>query len=150
MRITPHFTLAEVEKSHTAIRYGIDNTLPRYLIPAATAVAENILEPCRLHFGKPISPTSWYRCLELNRVKNGSVGSQHMKAEAVDFEIAGVSNLALAKWIRDNCEFDQLILEFYKDGEESSGWVHCSYSLSRNRKDVKRTPDGKTYIKGLE
>ena len=101
MRITPHFTLAEVEKSHTAIRMGIDNTLPRYLIPAATALAENVLEKCRLHFGKPISPTSWYRCEDLNKIAGGSPGSQHMKAEAVDFEIAGVSNLALATSDRD-------------------------------------------------
>jgi hypothetical protein len=26
----------------------------------------------------------------------------------------------------ENCEFDQLILEFYKEGKPTSGWVHCS------------------------
>ena len=30
-----------------------------------------------------------------------------------DIEIAGVPNHELAEWIKDNCEFRQLILEFY-------------------------------------
>ena len=43
------------------------------------------------------------------------------EAAAADFEIPGVDNRELAQWIRDNLEVDQGILEFYKDGEPSSG-----------------------------
>ena len=43
----------------------------------------------------------------------------------------GVDNKVVAEWIRDNLDFDQLILEFYKDGEPTSGWIHFSYSNKR-------------------
>ena len=59
-----------------------------------------------------------------------------MLGEAADFEIAGVSNLQVALWIQNNCNFDQLILEFWKEGEPNSGWIHCSYKEGSNRKQV--------------
>jgi hypothetical protein len=64
-----------------------------------------------------------------------------------DFEIPGVDNRELARWIRDNLEVDQGILEFYKDGEPSSGWIHCSYSRNSNRQQWLRAArvDGKTH-----
>jgi hypothetical protein len=79
------------------------------------------------------------------------VSSQHAKGQAVDFEVAGVSNLELAKWIRDNLEFDQLILEFYCAKKPNSGWVHVSYRADApyvNRKEC-LIYNGKRYKKGL-
>ena len=29
--------------------------------------------------------------------------------------------------------YDKLILEFYRDNEPSSGWIHCSFSTNHNR-----------------
>jgi hypothetical protein len=46
--------------------------------------------------------------------------------------------MGLAQWIMDNLDYDQLILEFYKEGEPNSGWVHCSYRKEGNRNDAKR------------
>ena len=46
---------------------------------------------------------------------------------AADIEIVGIPNKELAEWIRDNLEFDQLILEFYRDDDPAAGWVHVSY-----------------------
>ena len=63
---------------------------------------------------------------------------------------AQIENLKeLAKWIRDNLEVDQGILEFYKDGEPASGWIHCSYSRNSNRQQWLRAmrEDGKTVYK---
>jgi len=80
----------------------------------------------RLHYGKPFRPNSGYRSTELNSEINGSSSSQHCKAEAVDIEIAGISNYELAVWIEQNLEFDQVILECYRKGEPNSGWVHVS------------------------
>ena len=73
--------------------------------------------------------------------------SQHTKGEAVDFEIAGVSNLQVALWINNNCDFDQLFLEYWKeeDNDPNSGWVHCSFAEKSNRKQV-LTFNGKKYI----
>ena len=85
-------------------------------------------------------------CLAIGSSEN----SQHTCANgsaAADFEIAGVSNLEVALWIQNHCDFDQLILEYYT-GEPSSGWVHVSYKDGSNRKQV-LTFDGKSYTNGL-
>ena len=79
--------------------------------------------------------------------------SQHAKGEAADFEITGVDNIDLAIWISKYLEFDQLISEFYVEGDEDSGWVHCSYKADgKNRKQCLTAykENGKTrYGKGL-
>jgi hypothetical protein len=67
----------------------------------------------------------------------GSSRSQHCKGEAADIEVPGTPNAELAEWIRDNLEFDQLILEFYTSGVPDSGWVHVSYKTDgTNRKSI--------------
>jgi hypothetical protein len=56
----------------------------------------------------------------------------------------------LAEWIRDNLEFDQLILEFYRDGEPDSGWIHVSWNSDNNRSQTLkalRNEDGKVEYK---
>lgn len=77
-----------------------------------------------------------------------------MKGEAADIEtIGGLSNYALAQFIVNNFDFDQIILEFYTRGQPFSGWVHVSYKdPSRNRKSVLTAykENGKTkYVNGL-
>src|SRR3546814_6362665 len=89
------------------------------------ALCANVLEPLRSHFGKPVRITSGFRTPELCLAVGSSTGSQHAKGEAADFEVTGVSNLAVAQWIRDCLTFDQLILENYVRGQPNSGWVHC-------------------------
>ena len=59
--------------------------------------------------------------------------------QAADFEVFGLSNAELVKWISENCEFDQMILEFHNLDEPNSGWVHCSYRADgENRKQILR------------
>ena len=41
-------------------------------------------------------------------------------------------------WIKNNLNFDQLILEFYKDGEPNSGWIHVSWNGDDNRNQTLR------------
>ena len=73
----------------------------------------------------------------MNKAVGGSSKSQHCHGEAVDFECSRIGNDELAEWIRDNLEFDQLILEFYQKGKPSSGCVHCSYKTNgENRQKV--------------
>ena len=43
-------------------------------------------------------------------------------------------NKKLADWINENLYYDQLILEYWKESDPNSGWVHCSFSLNGNRK----------------
>ena len=148
MRLSKHFTLEEFEKSQTATRKGISNKAGSGEINSLTDVCYNILEPVRAKFEKPVIITSGYRSPELCEAIGSKATSQHTKGEAVDFEIAGISNLQVALWIQNNTDFDQLILEFWKDGEPNSGWVHCSFKEGSNRKQV-LTYDGSSYKNGL-
>ena len=134
----------------TATRKGIENKAGSGEIKNLTDVCYNILEPVRAKFEKAIIITSGYRSPELCEAIGSKSTSQHTKGEAVDFEIAGVSNLQVALWINNNCDFDQLILEYWKeeDNDPNSGWVHCSFAEGSNRKQV-LTLDGKTYTNGL-
>jgi len=136
VRLSPHFTLKELTASQTASRKGIKNEPNGPEVAALQLVCYNILEPVREHYDKPFSPSSGYRCLELNREIGSKDRSQHIKGQAVDFEIPGIENKELADWIEENCQFDQLILEFHNPEEPNSGWIHCSFvNLLDNRKE---------------
>jgi len=134
MKLSKNFYLAELIKSNTADRCGIINVPTNQdIIDNLRAVTENILQPVRDHFGVAFSPTSGYRCLAVNRAIGSKDNSQHITGEAVDFEVPGFSNLEIYYWIKDNLDFDQLILEYYKKDVPNSGWCHCSYKKSGNR-----------------
>jgi hypothetical protein len=151
MRLSKNFTLAEFTKSQTATRRGIDNTPEGEHMEAAKELFENVVQPVRDQFGVTVI-NSGYRGPELNEAVGGSSNSQHCKGEAVDIECPGTANYELAKWIEDNLDFDQLILEFYTPGIPDSGWVHVSYKSEGNRKSVLTAAkvDGKTeYSVGL-
>lgn len=126
MKLSPHFTLEEMIKSQAGDRAGIDNMPPPACREALRALCVNVLEPIRERFG-PVVVTSGYRGPELNRMVGSSSSSQHLKGEAADIEVPGMSNGDLARWIEKHLEYDQLILECYKLGVPSSGWVHVSY-----------------------
>ena len=111
-------------------------------------LCQEVLEPIRYHFEKPIMINSGYRSIALCEAIGSNANSQHAKGEASDIEIPGVDNLELAKHIQDNLDFDQLILECY-NGEPSSGWVHVSFKDIENRKDVLTYDRTNGYRKGL-
>ena len=126
MKLSNNFSLAELTKSQTAVRKNIRNEPGTAEINNLIHLAESVLQPVREHFGKPVMISSGYRRPELCEAIGSSAKSQHAKGEAADFEIHGVDNKELATWITKNCEFDQLILEFYDGIDPNSGWVHCS------------------------
>ena len=133
MKLSNNFTLAELVKSQTAIRKNIRNEPGTAEINNLIHLAETVLQPVRDHFGKPVAISSGYRSPELCEAIGSSSKSQHARGEAADFEIPGVDNKELATWISKNCNFDQLILEFYNESDPNSGWVHCSATVSEPR-----------------
>ena len=135
VRLSQNFTLQEYIKSQTALRQGIDNMPNEQHLEKAKLLFENVVQPVRDNFGVTVI-NSGYRGPELNEAVGGSDKSQHCKGEAVDIECPGVPNYDVAKWIHDNLDFDQLILEFYTPGIPDSGWVHVSYKEDANRKSV--------------
>ena len=145
MKLSEHFSLSELTKSSTAERKGMSNEPDEEAIENLILVCDQILEPVRNHYGKPFVPNSGFRCLELNRAIGSSDKSQHVTGQAVDFEVPGEDNKDVALWVVENCTFDKLILEFYKEGEPTSGWVHCSYVIERENRKSARVFDGKNW-----
>lgn len=152
MHLTKNFTLEELTKSETALRFGMDNTPNDEQLANMVALCECVLQPIRDHFGKGVKVNSGFRDPEVNAKVGGSKTSDHCKGMAADIEIPGVANAELAQWIVDNLEFRQVILEFYTPGIPDSGWVHVSYNPGDNKKQVLTATkqSGKTvYLPGL-
>ena len=151
MKLSRNFSLAELIKSDTAIRLGIDNNPNADQIEKLKLLCENILQPVRDHFGR-VTVTSCFRSPELCVKIGSSLNSQHTRAEAVILNVLGTDNAEVFDWIEGKpFDWDQMILEFYTPGEPNSGWVHCSYVSDKPRKQLLRAyrEDGKTKYKPI-
>lgn len=126
-----YFTLQELTKSNTAIAKKLDNTPDEQAIKNLNTLVDNVLDPLRKSYGKPIIVTSGYRSPEVNRSVNGATSSQHALGEAVDISVGSKEeNKKLFSLIKDNLPFDQLI------NEHDYSWVHVSYREGRLRKQI--------------
>lgn len=137
MNLSPHFTLEEFTRSQTAVRRGIDNTPPPEVIESLTLLCVYVLEPIRAALG-PVSISSGYRSVTLNRAIGGASGSrsQHTKGEAADISVEGMDTEALYTAIKSSpVPFDQLIQEFGQ-------WVHISYSANTRRQCLRAVKEG--------
>jgi zinc D-Ala-D-Ala carboxypeptidase len=150
MMLSKNLSLGEFTNSQTAKRRGIDNTPKDKHLEAAKLLAENIFQPIREHFGKPIFISSGYRSAALNEAIGGSKTSQHSKGEAIDIDMdyrKGPQNEEVFHYIRENLPFDQLIWEFGTD--KRPDWVHVSYNSDGEQRGqilvAKRNSKGKTY-----
>ena len=149
MKLTENFSLSEMIKSETALRLDLPNDPEPDHLENMKALAENVLQPVRDHFGRGVKVNSAYRHPDVNKAVGGSTTSDHCKGMAADIEIPGIPNAELAEWIQDNLEFRQLILEFYTPGVPDSGWVHVSYNPADNKKQILTAmkENGKTVYK---
>ena len=134
MQLSQNFSLIELTKSQTAERKGIDNTPSTEHQENLKSLCTYVLQPIRDHYSRVVSVSSWYRSKALCEAIGSKSTSQHAKGEAADFEIFGISNKELADWIHFNVNYDQLILEYWKESDPNSGRVHCSYTEGNNRR----------------
>ena len=134
MQLSKNFSLIELTKSQTADRKGIDNTPSPEHQENLKSLCTSILQPVRDHFSRVVSVSSGYRSPALCEAIGSKSTSQHARGEAADFEIFGISNKTLADYIDETLHYDQLILEYWKESDPNSGWVHCSFSKGNNRK----------------
>jgi zinc D-Ala-D-Ala carboxypeptidase len=134
VQLSENFSLLELTKSQTAERKGIDNTPSTEHQENLKSLCTSILQPVRDHFSRVVSISSGYRSEALCLAIGSKITSQHAKGQAADFEIFGLSNKELADYIHQNLDYDQLILEYWKESDPNSGWVHCSYNEGDNRK----------------
>ena len=143
MQLSHHFTLAEMERSQTALRAGIDNHPSIDVINNLKRLCLEILQPIREHFG-PVHISSGYRCPELNKHIGGSPRSQHCQGEAADIVIATVKPIDICRFVVEaGLPFDQLI--------EEGTWTHVSYTdHPRGQVLTAHFENGKaTYSEGL-
>jgi hypothetical protein len=132
MKLTQHFALAEFTRSESAKRHGVPNEPTPEHLKNLIVLCEKVLEPIRIKFG-PINISSGYRSKTLNHYIGGSLNSQHCEAKACDIDMDGMggpTNKEIFEYIKNELEFDQLINEF------NYGWVHVSYNLGKNRRQV--------------
>ena len=120
MKLSEHFSLSEFERSATATKLGIDNSVPSQYIPALQQLCKEILEPLRAFTGQPIIISSGYRCPQLNIKVGGVYSSQHTLGEACDiripeYDFTGEQGQRFTNtdildrwftWIMNNCDYD--------------------------------------------
>lgn len=128
-----YFTFDELSRSETATRLNIDNTPSPAARSNLAALTDNILDPLRQAWGKPITVNSGYRCPALNKAVGGSATSQHMSGQAADITTGNkVDNARLFQLVQDlGLPFDQLI------DEQGFAWIHISYSPRHRRQILK-------------
>ena len=134
MQLSENFSLLELTKSQTATRKGINNAPSPEHQENLKLLCTHILQPVRDRFERVVSVSSGYRSEELCLAIGSKITSQHAKGQAADFEIYGLSNQELANFIKENLDYDQLILEYWTPESPNNGWVHCSYNVNVNRK----------------
>ena len=127
MKLSKNFSLAELTKSQTATRMGLDNNPNEDEQENLRLLCERVLQPVRDHFNHVVTISSAYRSPALCMAIGSSVDSQHAKGMAADFELFGIPNNEVFNWVKDNLLYDQMILEFWNPDEPNSGWLHVSY-----------------------
>lgn len=135
MKISKNFSLEEITRSDTALRKGIDNTPVSEHIVNLCALVHHVLQPLRDHYGKPVNISSGYRCKALNKAVGGVNNSQHMRGQAADIKIQGVTPTHIADYIASHLPYDQVIIY--------PTFVHVSYSIQANRRHRLRSVGGK-------
>jgi hypothetical protein len=140
MKLSKNFSLNEFISSETALRRGIDNTPSAEVLANLKALCENIMQPLRDWYGKPINITSGYRSPALNRAIKGAANSDHMRGQAVDFTLPKEDYPKVFEWLRNNVQFTQIIDEF------GFSWIHISYDAKNLKKQALKAvkQNGKT------
>ena len=147
MNLSPHFTLAELTASQTAVRLGIDNTAPPHVVGNLARLA-GALERVRAALGSPVHINSGYRSPQLNAHIGGSKTSAHMDGRAADFVCPGFGSprAVCQELILAGVPFDKLIYEgtwvHYQIPREAEGWRRMILTAKFNHGSV-------TYLKGI-
>ena len=126
-----YFTIKELCKSSAATQKRIDNTPNSEIVNNLKQLVDQVLDPLRKRYGKPIKVNSGYRCEQLNKAVKGAINSQHIKGLAADITAGSVEeNKILFQLVQElNLPFDQLI------DEKNFSWIHVSVS-NKPRKQV--------------
>ena len=125
-----NFKISELIHSEIAERCKISNMPDIKSLDNILNLIVYCLQPIRDVIAKPMIISSGYRSKALNKKVGGSVNSQHLSGQAVDFTVKNLKPDEIINIIKkNNIEFDQLINEYDK-------WVHVSFNMGKNRKQI--------------
>lgn len=145
MKLTDNFSLAELIHAGSASRLGLPSTHEQYnpspqIIANLTALAKNVLQPLRDHFGKSITVTSGYRSPIVNKAVKGSKTSDHMEGMAGDLQLwidgKNRNQDLFDAVLKLKLPFKQMIDEF--GTEDDPAWIHISFDAKNNKRQCLR------------
>jgi hypothetical protein len=113
------------------------HNLPNGVEENTEALADNVLDPAREAYGKPIYVNSGFRCPLHNSTVGGVSKSQHIEGEAADITAGSpAENLKLAHIIAQLGNYDQILL-YVNPGSTEPQFIHVSWKrLGGNRKRI--------------
>lgn len=135
LQLSRSFTLGQVTMSpwiqpashvHPIPAGGYGGQTKGQIIANLKLCAINILDPIKDRYPDMFLTSTW-------RPDTGNPRSQHMKGQACDMQFRNVPKSRyydIAVWIRDNLQFDQLLLEYTSS---PTCWIHCSFNGAGNR-----------------
>ena len=89
MKLSKNFSLAELTKSQTATRMGLDNNPSEDETENLRLLCERVLQPIRDHFNHVVTISSGYRNVILSR----KIGSSSDKSSALPGRSGGLRDL---------------------------------------------------------
>lgn len=127
-----NFTIQELTASATAEAKKIKNDPTPEAAESLKLLVDNVLDPLRDAYGKPIRVNSGYRSPALNAAVKGSKTSQHMKGQAADITVGSKQeNKKLFELAQElNLPYCQLI------DEKNFSWVHISYDKNNVKRQI--------------
>jgi hypothetical protein len=133
LRLSTRIQLSFVSTHAAATPCAVSGPNSEKIVQNLQLLAQNCLEKIKVRF-PDMKVTSGYR----NFVpKGGATKSQHLQGQAADmqFNCSRRQYYEIAKWIKDNVPYDQLLLE-YKNTGTKNPWIHISFKASGNRNQV--------------
>lgn len=127
-----YFSFTEFGHSNTAYRYGLHNTVPDRAKAAIAALVDNVLDPLREAWGRPITVTSGYRSPQVNKLVGGVATSMHLTGHAADISAGNpVDNRRLYTLAQQlGLPYFELIGKKY-----DFRWLHISHCPQRAKRN---------------
>lgn len=128
-----NFKISELIHSDTAIKHNIRNIPDINSVDCMLDLIYYVLQPLRDKLAKPIIIASGFRNAEVNKLVGGAPNSQHLKGQAADLVVNGMTPQELFTFIinsESHISYDQAIWE------KDKNCVHISYAKGKNRHEA--------------
>lgn len=127
-----YFSLSELTRTNKNMPNVPDKVAEANLIQ----LVENILDPLRGLYGKPIKVNSGYRSKLVNAAVGGAKNSDHLFGLAADITAGNkTENCILFQLIRDKIPAWRQLID-----EKDYTWIHISFNEKDNKKQILHLP----------